>query len=276
MKTHETLSKQHAQKHCFYVRCAYNITVNRHRNITMENTQISKMLATTAVFALTACGGGGSSGGGGGGSSAVSNNPTTVSTVWRNPTSPTVGILVAEDANNIAILFDSVLNPDTNIQDDTVWIEQGSSSGTSSPRYAVQGPKPNNIPLGTFTYDGYARVTTNIPTIAGAFGYAGSRSTSLQGPAQLVLDTNNPTGILTANFSGNINQGALYTSTLRVGITDLQTDGYMTGTGSYITNAGANYDGTSVFVGSLTGSTAQEFVGISVGPNHSAQLIGSR
>jgi hypothetical protein len=159
----------------------------------MANTKVSTMLATTAVLALAACGGG---------SSGVSNNPSTVSTVWRNPTSPTVGILVAEDANKIAILYDAVINPDTNIQDDTVWIEQGGSRGTSSPRYAVQGSKPNTVPLGTFTFDGFARVRTNIPTIVTAGGYYGSKSTSLQGPAQLVLDTNNPTGILTANFSG--------------------------------------------------------------------------
>lgn len=229
--------------------------------------KIIGFLALVAGFAVSGCGGGGTSTMG---SNAIS------STVWRSPTQPTFGIVVSETPTKMVIVQDIIASADVNLNDETVWIAEQHSLASNSSRYAVEATKPSQIPTGILTYNGFARISTVRPDFVSTGTSYGKTNTTLQGPAQLIVNPNQNIGTLSASFSGSINVAESFTSSLNISIDNIQNDGYMTGAGSYTSSSGSDYGGTSVFVGTLAGPNAEEFVGIVSGGNHSGQLIGSR
>ena len=176
----------------------------------------------------------------------------------------------------MVIVRDVIATADVNLTDETVWLSEQHSLASNSSRYAVQATKPTQIPVGTLTYNGFARISTIQPEFVSTGTSYGERNTTLQGPAQLIIDPSQNLGALGASFAGNINMLEGFTSSLDITIDNIQSDGYMTGSGFYTSSAGANYGGDSVFIGSLSGPNSEEFVGIVSGGNHTGQLIGSR
>lgn len=228
--------------------------------------KISSFSISAFFCLLTACGGG----------TSISQESAVLSTVFRSPSQPTHGIVVSETPTKLVIVRDVITSADVNLNDETVWISESYSIASNSSRYAVQATKPIQVPVGIFTYNGFARISTVKPEFVSSGTSYGRSNTTVQGPTQLTIDPSQNLGALSASFSGAINQSESFSSSLNITINNIENDGYMTGSGSYTSSAGNSYGGESVFVGALSGPNAEEFVGIVTGGNHNGQLIGKR